>query len=209
MISSAYLVHSVLLSDSRTGLSSWQDFSLRSLRRILKQFISRWLRFLEDNAADLLHPLREQGRPARVAEEAMRKVAGRPLHVVCRAHEEMVAAGSRLRGSRVLVVGASYKPGVADCRQAPALEIIERLQDEGASVDFHDPHVSEVVIDGVAMSSVDPDPRRDASGLGPEDYDLVIVVTVHPGHDYGWLARCPAVLDCTYRTPGGRRRLVP
>ncbi len=44
---------------------------------------------------------------------------------------------------------------------------------------------------------------------GPEDYDLAIVVTVHPAHDYGWLARCPAVLDCTYRTPGGRRRLVP
>ncbi len=72
----------------------------------------------------LLHPLREQGRPARVAEEAMRKVAGRPRHVVCRAHEELVLAGSRLRGSRVLVVGVSYKPGVADCRQAPALEII-------------------------------------------------------------------------------------
>ena len=157
----------------------------------------------------LLHPLREQGRPARVAEEAMRKVAGRPRHVVCRAHEELVLAGSRLRGSRVLVVGVSYKPGVADCRQAPALEIIARLRAEGANVDFHDPHVPELEIDGVRMTAVDPDPRRDASGLGPEDYDLAIVVTAHPGHDYGWLARCPAVLDCTYRTPGGRRRLVP
>ncbi len=157
----------------------------------------------------LLHPLREHGRPARIAEEAMRKVAGRPHHVVCRAHEELVLAGSRLRDSRVLIVGVSYKPGVADHRQAPALEIIARLQAEGASVDFHDPHVSELEIDGVRMSAVDPDPRRDASGLGPEDYDLAIVVTVHPGHDYGWLARCPTVLDCTYRTPGGRRRLVP
>ena len=157
----------------------------------------------------LLHPLRAHGRPARIAEEAMRKVAGRPHHVVCRAHEELVLAGSRLRDARVLVVGVSYKPGVADCRQAPALEIIARLQAEGASVDFHDPFVPEIVLGGVRLTAVDPDPRRDAGGLGPEDYDLAIVVTVHPGHDYGWLARCPTVLDCTYRTPGGRRRLVP
>ena len=56
---------------------------------------------------------------------------------------------------------------------------------------------------------VDPDPRRDASGFGPEDYALAIVVTVHPGYDYGWLRRVPEVLDCTYRTPGGRRRFTP
>jgi hypothetical protein len=59
------------------------------------------------------------------------------------------------------------------------------------------------------LRSVDPDPRRDASGFGPEDYDLVLVVTVHPGYDYGWLLRCPRVLDCTYRTEAGRERLVP
>ena len=63
------------------------------------------------------------------------------------------------------------------------------------------------------LHSVDPDPRSDACGFGPEDYDLAILATVHPGpdheHDYGWLARCPAVLDCTYRTPGGRRRFLP
>jgi len=59
------------------------------------------------------------------------------------------------------------------------------------------------------LRGVDPDPRRDASGFGPEDYDLTILATVHPDHEYGWLARCPAVLDCTYRTPGGRRRFLP
>ena len=56
---------------------------------------------------------------------------------------------------------------------------------------------------------VDPDPRRDASRFGPEDYDLAILATIHPGHDYGWLRRCPLVLDCTYRTHGGRVRVLP
>jgi UDP-N-acetyl-D-glucosamine dehydrogenase len=157
----------------------------------------------------LLHPLRERGCPATLAEEAMRKVAGRPRHVVWRAHELLAHGGGRLRDARVLVVGVSYKPGVADSREAPAVEIIERLQAEGANVDFHDPYVSSIKIDGEPKSGVDPDPRRDASGLGPEDYDLAIVVTIHPDHDYGWLRRCPVVLDCTYRTPAGGRRFVP
>jgi UDP-N-acetyl-D-glucosamine dehydrogenase len=157
----------------------------------------------------LAHPLRERGRPAIVAETALRKIAGRPRHVVCRAHEMLVEGGGSLSGARVLVVGASYKPGVADSREAPAGEIIARLLKEGAEVDYHDPLVESIRVGDRTLSSVTPDPRVDASGFGPEDYDLAIVVTVHPEHDYGWLARCPAVLDCTYRTLAGRRRMVP
>jgi nucleotide sugar dehydrogenase len=156
----------------------------------------------------LLHPLRELGRPAVVAEEALRTIAGRPRHVVWRAHELLVQGGSRLKDARVLVVGVSYKPGVADSREAPAVEIIERLRDEGAQVDFHDPHVPSLEIDGQTIPGVDPDPRRDGSGFGPEDYDLAILVTIHPDHDYGWLRRCQTVLDCTYRTPAGAQRFV-
>ncbi len=157
----------------------------------------------------LVHPLRERGRPATLVEEAMRKVGGRPRHIVWRAHEQLVGAGRRVRGARLLVVGAAYKPGVADSRQAPAAEIIERLIEDGAEVDYHDPHVPELRLGERLLCSVDPDPRRDASGFGPEDYDLTILVTLHPGHDYGWLRRCAAVLDCTYRTPAGGERFVP
>ncbi len=156
----------------------------------------------------LLHPLRERGRPARVAEEALRKLAGRPRHVAARAHEVLVELGRRLPDARVLVVGVSYKPGVADTREAPARELIALLRAEGAQVDYHDPLVAEIELDGESLCSVDPDPRRDASGLGPEDYDLAILATVHPEHEYGWLERCPAVLDCTYRMPIGRLRFL-
>ena len=39
---------------------------------------------------------------------------------------------------------------------------------------------------------------------------LAILATLHPDHDYDWLARCPAVLDCTYRRPdAGQRRFLP
>ena len=72
----------------------------------------------------LLHPLRERGRPARVAEEALRKLAGRPRHVAWRAHEVLVELGMRLTEARILIVGVSYKSGVADTREAPAVEIL-------------------------------------------------------------------------------------
>jgi UDP-N-acetyl-D-glucosamine dehydrogenase len=108
----------------------------------------------------------------------------------------------------VVVVGAAYKPGVADCANAPAVAIIASLTTEGVQVDFHDPLVPTLRVDGETMDSVDPDPRRDASGFGPEDYDLAVVLGTHPGHDYGWLKRCPEVLDCTYRERVGRRQFV-
>jgi nucleotide sugar dehydrogenase len=156
----------------------------------------------------LLQPLRERGRPATLTEEAMRTVAARPRRVAQRAHELLLRSGRHLRDVRVLVVGVTYKPGVADCAHAPAVEIISRLQAEGVQVDFHDPLVRALRVDGEPMHGVDPDPRRDASGFGPEDYELVIVVGVQPGYDYGWLRRCPQVLDCTYRERTGRRHFL-
>ena len=156
----------------------------------------------------LIAPLREQGRPAKLAEEALRGIASRPTRVAMRAHELLQRSGRALRDVRVLVVGASYKPGVSDSFEAPAIGIISWLTEEGVSVDFHDPLVPALRVDGEVMRGVDPDPRRDASGFGPEDYDLAVVVATHPGHDYGWLSRCPEVLDCTYREHAGRRRFV-
>ena len=156
----------------------------------------------------LLAPLRERGCPATLSEEALRIVAERPYRVAMRAHELLLRSGRALREVRVLVVGASYKVGVSDCTNAPAIEIISRLQAEGAYVDFHDPLVPSLMIDGEELYGVDPDPRRDASGFGPEDYELAILVGLQPGFDYGWLARCPQVLDCTYRERTGRRHFL-
>jgi hypothetical protein len=113
-----------------------------------------------------------------------------------------------MRDLRVIVVGAAYKPGSSDCAHAPAAEIISRLLAEGVHVDFHDPLVPVLRVDGEEIDGVDPDPRRDASGFGPEDYELAIVVGIQPGYDYGWLQRCPQVLDCTYRERTGHRQFL-
>jgi UDP-N-acetyl-D-mannosaminuronate dehydrogenase len=147
----------------------------------------------------------------------LRKVSGRPRHIAKRAHELLMRSGRPLREARVLVVGVGvcHEPGVADTRQVPAVEIIERLRAEGAHVDYHDPLVPTLRVDGEQLASVRVELRGEGPNLGRGEsvnvkrYDLAILATLHPGHDYGWVQRCPTVLDCTYRTLGGRRRFLP
>src|SRR5688572_16559055 len=59
-----------------------------------------------------------------------------------------------LKGSKVLVLGVAYKPDIADMRESPALKLIHLLQNAGAGVAYHDPHIAEFADNGLAMRSV-------------------------------------------------------
>ena len=50
-------------------------------------------------------------------------------------------AGKPVRGSKIVIVGVSYKPGVGDMRESPALRIMRLLAERGAELAYHDPHV--------------------------------------------------------------------
>jgi nucleotide sugar dehydrogenase len=153
----------------------------------------------------LLAPLRDAGVEIPIAECALEAIVERPGAVARRALDVLRDARlDRLEdgsagADRVLVVGMAYKPNVADARESPALTIATELAGAGVVVGYHDPYVDRVVLgDETELHSVvAPD---------PDDYDLAVVVTVHPGHDYQWLADFSEVLDSTYRTPGGRSR---
>jgi UDP-N-acetyl-D-glucosamine dehydrogenase len=86
-----------------------------------------------------------------------------------------------LRGSRILVLGVSYKADIDDVRESPAEKIVELLQKAGSEVAYHDPHVPE--FDG--MRSVDYE---------PESYDCVVIVTAHSAIDYEDLIRRAEVI---------------
>ena len=135
-------------------------------------------------------------------ESAMDQIAARPDVVVRRARDVLDGTGRGLKGARVLLLGVAYKPNVADVRESPALDIIDRLLRAGALVDFHDPLVDTVRLrDGGTLTSV-PDP---SSG----GHDLVLVHTVHDGTDLSWLGGAHAVLDTTYRLQDVPGRAVP
>ena len=63
-----------------------------------------------------------------------------------------------LKGSRILVLGVAYKPDISDMRESPAVKLIALLQDAGAEVAYHDPHVPSFRENGLSMSSVALEP---------------------------------------------------
>lgn len=140
----------------------------------------------------LLEPLDRLGTRAPLVSEAMRVLHDKPRRVIQRAVEVLARDGACVSGCRVLVVGVAYKPGIADLRESPGLEILNGLRLLGAQVDYHDPYVSTLAVDAeVSMLSVpEPDPAA---------YDLVVVTVLHPDWDLSWMGQCRRVLDCTYR----------
>ena len=80
-----------------------------------------------------------------------------------------------LKGSKILVLGVAYKPGISDTRESPAIKLIGLLENAGAEVSYHDPHVPSFTENGISMSSV---------ALEPAAYDCVVVVTDHAEIDY-------------------------
>ena len=64
-----------------------------------------------------------------------------------------------MKGSRILVLGVAYKPDIGDLRESPALKLISLLQNAGAEVSYHDPHVPEIDEQGVELSSVAYEPQ--------------------------------------------------
>jgi len=99
-------------------------------------------------------------------------------------------AQKSVSGAKILILGVAYKPDIGDMRETPAEKLIQLLQNAGAEVSYHDPHVP--VFDG--MRSVP---------LKPEDYDCVAIVTNHSGVDYADLVeRATVVVDFRNATKG-------
>jgi UDP-N-acetyl-D-glucosamine dehydrogenase len=110
-----------------------------------------------------------------------------PYHCVAKAQRALNDVGLAVKGARVAVIGVSYKPGVGDIRESPALKIIELLRGLGAEVLYHDPHVPALQEFALTSSSLE-DTIADA--------DLALIVTAHPSVDHAMVAqRSRLVLD--------------
>jgi UDP-N-acetyl-D-glucosamine dehydrogenase len=92
-------------------------------------------------------------------------------------------AQKSLNGSRILILGVSYKADIGDVRESPAEKIIQLLRKAGAELEYHDPHVAE--FDGMRSTT-----------YAPESYDCVVIVTAHSAIDYDDLIdRAQIVVD--------------
>ena len=107
-------------------------------------------------------------------------------HVVARCEQALAGAGRGLAGARVLILGAAYKKNVDDCRESPALEILELLGERGAEVSFSDPHVARLHPGRVHKFT------QESVKLSPETlkaFDLAVLITDHDDFDYALILK--------------------
>ena len=105
-----------------------------------------------------------------------------PRFVMAKVSDALNDVGRPLRASRILVLGVAYKRDIADVRESPALDIIRLLEEKGADVVFHDPHVAAVYEDGHVRESVD------LSDAEIQAAHCILIATDHSGVDYRRLA---------------------
>ena len=143
----------------------------------------------------LSHNVRTRlGYPFRFVELAQEINASMPAYVARRVQDALNEDRKALRGSRVLLLGVTYKADIADQRESPAVPVARRLLEQGAVVSFHDPlieHWDELGDDlgDAATSVVDLE-------SAVADADVVVLLQRHRGYDVdGLAARARRFLD--------------
>jgi UDP-N-acetyl-D-glucosamine dehydrogenase len=102
-----------------------------------------------------------------------------PHYCVARIERALNDVAKPIRNSPIAILGVSYKGGVGDVRESPALRIMQELHKRGAQLRYHDPYVPtvpELKLESVALDDV-------------SDADAIVLVTAHPGIDHAALAQ--------------------
>ncbi len=135
----------------------------------------------------LAYKAREQDFYTEFIELAGKINQNQPHFCVERVEHALNDVSKPVRDSKILILGVSYKGGVGDIRESPALKIIKLLRERGAEVVYHDPHVpalAEFELDSVELEE------------GLREADLACIVTAHPETDHDRVvAEAPLVLD--------------
>lgn len=143
--------------------------------------------------------VRKLGFTFRFVELAQEINAQMPSYVVTRLADLLNDAGLALSRSKVLCLGAAYKPDLADVRESPSIEVMKQLRRKGAEVSYADPHVPELILD------IERLPATELTADTLAAVDAVVVLTPHAAFDLE-LVRCaaPLVLDTRAALePGG------
>lgn len=125
---------------------------------------------------------RQLGRPFRFVELAQEINESMPRYVVDRLQDALNDAGKPVRGSRVLILGVTYKPNIADQRESPAKPIAALLARKGAVLTFHDPRVDAWSIGEEVV------PRADDLQTAVSQADAVLLLQAHREYDFDYLA---------------------
>jgi UDP-N-acetyl-D-glucosamine dehydrogenase len=131
----------------------------------------------------------ELGQSFRFVELAQEINAGMPAYVARRVQDLLNDLGLPVRGSRVLLLGVTYKADVSDQRESPARPVAQRLSALGARLSYWDPYVPEWVLE-------DPVPRVEDLEAALGSFDCLVLLQGHRALDLEVLSQLGArVLD--------------
>lgn len=136
---------------------------------------------------------KELGYPFRFVELAQEINNSMPAYVVDRASRLLNLEKKALNGSKVLLLGVTYKPDIADQRQSPAVPVAQRFMEFGAEVSYHDPYVETWNISDDPASttwSIDCVGNLEKS---VEEADIVVLLQPHSTYDLENLASVAAI----------------
>jgi UDP-N-acetyl-D-glucosamine dehydrogenase len=120
---------------------------------------------------------------ARFIELASEINTNMPNYVLDLVMDALNDSSKALKGSRVLVLGVTYKRDIEDVRESPAVDIINLLLSKGAQADYHDPYAAtlEITEHGEPVHSIE------LTKEALQSYDAVVIVTDHTSYDYNWI----------------------
>ncbi|GII86678.1 UDP-N-acetyl-D-glucosamine dehydrogenase [Sphaerisporangium siamense] len=125
----------------------------------------------------LSHAVRKLGYPFRFVELAQEINERMPQYVAARVTRLLNRAKKAVNGSRVLLMGVTYKPDIADERETPAVPVARVLRELGAELVFADPYVKQWAVDGVEV------PRVEDLAEGVENADVTVLLQQHSAFD--------------------------
>lgn len=135
---------------------------------------------------------RELGLSSQLIPAANRINAAMPGLIVDKLEQALGAAGKRLRDARVLMVGVTYKPDIADIRESAAVRVLQEAMARGAQVAYHDPLTPSLVLGGETLSAVPLETGELRAA------DAVVLLTPHTSLDYATIVRESALVIDTH-----------
>ena len=121
-----------------------------------------------------------------------------PEYVVTLVADGLNMKRKTINGSKVLIIGVSYKKDIDDTRESPALDVMKLLEARGANLEYHDPFVERIVLNGKELRSVDIDENKLKS------YDAVVIITDHSNIDYQMIQKYSSIVVDTRNAIKGR-----
>jgi UDP-N-acetyl-D-glucosamine dehydrogenase len=143
---------------------------------------------------------KQAGFEARFIELAGQVNSSMPHYVVDKVGEGLNSQRKPINGSKILILGVTYKRNIDDIRESPALDVMHLLHQRGAEVRYSDPHVPALRArdwpGGHDLTSV-PLTREALAAC-----DCVVVLTDHGAVDYRLVVDAAPLIVDTRNTIG-------